>query len=232
MTRLAAIDTTPVERRPTDLIVTAALLGLLLLSVLTLAATGTTTQVLSWAWERHANILSWYIRPLFLLPLAYFSYKRCISGIVLTLVALATSIAWFPAPAQVQPQIEEFLAFERAWLTSGLTPEKVLSWSLAVAGLAAVCLTFWKRSLGYGLVVITTMAFGKMAWGIVEGRGTGWAMLIPAIAGLVICDGAVLYAMRGRVGARRPSSHASAGPESKQPGTARGTRHPGSVEWR
>ncbi|HEX8507919.1 MAG TPA: hypothetical protein VF635_00255 [Propionibacteriaceae bacterium] len=190
--------------RRTDLMLTAAVLGLLVLAGLTLTVTGTTRQVLGWAWDRHANILSWYIRPLFLLPIAYFSYKRLVSGIVLTLIALATSIAWFPVPAQVQPDIAEFLAFERAWLTSGWTPEKVLSWTLAVAGLAAVCLAFWKRSLTYGLVVITTLAVGKMAWGVVEGRGTGWAMLIPAIAGLVICNGVVLYAMRWR---GRPSSH-------------------------
>lgn len=72
---------------------------------------------LSWAWERHHNVLSWYIRPLFILPLAYFSYKRSIAGIVLTLVALATSMFWFPAPERVDPRIEEFLAFEREWLT-------------------------------------------------------------------------------------------------------------------
>ncbi|HYP46224.1 MAG TPA: hypothetical protein VEQ66_13610 [Propionibacteriaceae bacterium] len=126
----------------TDLILTAAALALLLLAGLILAATGTTRQLLAWAWERHANVLSWYIRPLFLLPLAYFSYKRWISGIVVTLIALATGIAWFPAPEQVQPRIAEFLAFERAWLTFGWTPEKVLSWTLALTGLAAVCLAF------------------------------------------------------------------------------------------
>ncbi|HEX8508566.1 MAG TPA: hypothetical protein VF635_03590 [Propionibacteriaceae bacterium] len=187
----------PKTGRPprTDVIVAVSVLALLLLAGLTLAATGTTRQLLGWAWERHANILSWYIRPLFLLPLAYFSYKRWMSGILLTLIALATSIAWFPAPAQVQPEIAEFLAFERAWLTSGWTPEKVLSWTVALAGLAAVCLAFWKRSLAYGLVVITTLAVGKMAWGVLVGRGTGWAMLVPALAGLAICTGGVLYAM-------------------------------------
>ena len=208
MTQTASTRTTATAiNRKADLIVTAAVLGLLVLTGLTLAATGTTGQLLGWAWERHANILSWYIRPLFLLPLAYFSYQRWISGIVITLIALATSIAWFPRPDRVQPMIEEFLAFERAWLTSGWTPEKVLSWALAVAGLAAVCLAFWKRSLAYGLVVITTLAVGKMAWGVVEGRGTGWAMLVPAIAGLVICNGAVLYAMHKL--RRRPTKRQS-----------------------
>ena len=207
MTRLGSTGTTASISRRTDLMLTAAVLGLLLLAGLTLAVTGATRQVLGWAWDRHATILSWYIRPLFPLPLAYFSQKRRISGIILTLIALATSIAWFPQPERVRPEVAEFLAFERAWLTSGWTPEKVLSWTLALAGLAALCLAFWKRSLAYGVVVITTLAVGKMAWGVVEGRGTGWPMLISAIAGLVICNGVILYAMRwrGRRSSRGPS---------------------------
>jgi len=188
-----------------DLILTTAVLALLLLGGLTVAATGSTEQLLGWAWERHANILSWYIRPLFVLPLAYFAYKRSVSGIVLTLIALATSMAWFPRPDQVQPMVGEFLAFERAWLTSRWSPGKVLMGALSAVGLGALCLAFWKRSLAYGLLVITTLAVGKMAWGVVEGRGTGWAMLVPAIAGVVICDVGVLYAMRRR---GRRSSHA------------------------
>ena len=61
-------------------------------------AAGTLDGFLAWAWERHHNVLSWYVRLLFILPLAYFSYKRSLSSIVLTLVALATSMFWFPAP--------------------------------------------------------------------------------------------------------------------------------------
>ena len=149
MTALSSTHATTAITRRTDLWVSAALLGLLLLAGLILAITGTTVPLLGWAWERHANILSWYIRPLFLLPLAYFSFRRWISGIVLTLIALATSMAWFPAPEHVRPEVAEFLAFERVWLTSGWTPEKVLSCTLAAAGLAMVCLAFWKRSLAF-----------------------------------------------------------------------------------
>ncbi len=49
-------------------------------------------EFLQWAWARHHNPLSWYIRPLFLLPFCYFAYKRSMWGIALTLLALATSI--------------------------------------------------------------------------------------------------------------------------------------------
>ena len=99
-------------------------------------------EFLSWAWARHHNIVSWYIRPLFLLPLAYFSYRRSLSGIALTVVALATSMFWFPAPERVDPRVEEFLAFEREWLTGEWTLDKVLITSVVPLSLTAFCLAF------------------------------------------------------------------------------------------
>jgi hypothetical protein len=189
--------------RRTEVTVTVAALGAVLLAVAAVTSTGTMGQFLTWAWERHANVLSWYVRPLFVLPLALFSYRRSPSGIVLTLVALATSMFWFPAPAQVDPMVAEFLAFEREWLTSGWTPGKMTQAVLAPVSLAVLCLVFWKRSLVLGLVVINAMALGKLAWGVIEGEGTGWAMQAPAVIGLALCDAGVLYAVR-RV-RRRPA---------------------------
>jgi hypothetical protein len=165
-------------------------------AIAALMVTGTMGQFLTWAWQRHANVMSWYIRPLFILPLALFSFRRSPSGIALTLIALATSMFWFPAPAVVDPKIAQFLAFEREWLTSGWTPGKVMQTMLVPAFLIALCWAFWKRSLVLGLVIINAMALGKMAWGVIEGDGTGWAMQLPAIVGLAICNGFVLYAHR------------------------------------
>jgi hypothetical protein len=30
-------------------------------------------ELASWAWARHHNILSWYVRPLFFLPFCFFA---------------------------------------------------------------------------------------------------------------------------------------------------------------
>lgn len=69
---------------------------------------------LAWAWDRHHNILSWYTRPLFLLPFCYFAYKRSLAGISLTLFALVTSMFRFPAPEQPDPVVLGFLTMEKA----------------------------------------------------------------------------------------------------------------------
>jgi hypothetical protein len=188
----------------TDLIPAVGMLAAVIVASLSLAATGTLDGFLSWAWERHHNKLSWYVRPLFLLPLAYFSYRRSLSGIVLTLVALATSMFWFPAPERVDPAVEEFLRFEKEWLTGEWTIEKTVSALAVPLILGALCLAFWRRSLLWGLIIINTIAVTKLVWGVVDGGGTGWAMLGPALTGLVICDVAVLYAAR-KMG-RRSSS--------------------------
>ena len=64
------------------------------------------------------------------------------------------------------------------------------------ATLGVLCLAFWRRSPPWGLVVINAIAVTKVAWGVVDGAGSGWAMLGPALAGLVICEAAVLYAIK------------------------------------
>jgi hypothetical protein len=98
----------------TDVFLSVGTLALVLLAVVAMAATGTFDEFVAWAWARHHNELSWYIRPLFLLPFCYFAYKRSLWGITLTVVALATSMFWFPAPGRVDPGAAEFLAVERA----------------------------------------------------------------------------------------------------------------------
>jgi hypothetical protein len=42
------------------------------------------------------------------------------------------------------------------------------------------------------------MAAGKVLWGVVSGRGTGWAMLAPAGAGLAVGDVVLVVAARSR----------------------------------
>ena len=159
-------------------------------------------EFLSWAWARHHNPLSWYIRPLFLLPFCYFAYKRSIWDIVLTLFALATSMFWFPEPERPDPRVVEFLAAEKEYLTGDWTLTKVLLSLLVPVSFTALALAFWRRSLLYGLVVIDSIMLAKVTWSFYYGGESGLALLPPALVGLIACNAVVLYVayrVRGKV---------------------------------
>jgi hypothetical protein len=180
-----------------DVILSAVTLALVFIAAGLIAATGTIDEFAAWAWARHHNELSWYIRPLFLLPFCYFAYKRSLFGIVLTVVALATSMFWFPAPERVDPRAAEFLAVEREYLTGDWPLWKVLLALVVPISFAALAVAFWKRSLVWGLAVINAMVLVKIAWSFYFGDETGGLTLLPsALVGLAVCDAAILYVVR------------------------------------
>jgi hypothetical protein len=180
-----------------DTILSVGTLALVLLAVALMAATGTLDEFGAWAWERHHNVLSWYIRVLFLLPFCYFAYKRSMWGIALTIVALATSMFWFPAPERTDPQVMGFLAMERDYLLGNWTVAKVLLALLVPVSLAALALAFWKRSVIYGLAVINAIVLVKIGWSFYFGDVSGGLILLPSqIVGLVVCNAIVLFVVR------------------------------------
>jgi hypothetical protein len=152
---------------------------------------------LPWAWARHHNLLSWYIRPLFLLPFCYFAYRRSWRGILLTLVGLATSMFWFPAPAQPDPRAITMLEAEREYLTGAWPLWKIGLMLLVPAGLTAVGAAFWKRSFWYGVAVINAMVLTKIVWTFVIAEADGALLhLTPAVLGLAICNVVLVVAVR------------------------------------
>jgi hypothetical protein len=149
----------------------------------------------AWAWDRHHNVLSWYVRPLFLLPFAWFAYRRQPWGIVATVVALATSMAWFPAPRTVDPGVAAMLDAEKEYLTGGWTPAKVAAGLLVPLVFAALGAALWRRSLAWGLVVIDAAIGFKIAWTYVVSDSAGAAAhLVPALLGLAVVNAGVLAA--------------------------------------
>ncbi len=148
--------------KPTGEILSAGTLVLVLFAMAAVAATGNINEFVAWAWERHHNVLSWYVRPLFLLPFCYFAYRQNLWGVTLTVVALATSMFWFLAPEQADPRAAEFLAVEREYLTSDWTLWKVLLALLVPVGFSALAVAFWRRWLVWGLVVINAMVLTKL----------------------------------------------------------------------
>ena len=116
---------------------------------------------------------------------------------MLTLIALATSMFWFPAPEQPDSWATGFLAAEKEYLTGDWTLAKLLMALLVPASLTALALAFWKRSFVYGLVVINAIALVKVGWSFFYGDVSGGlAVLMPALVGLVVSNVVVLYAAR------------------------------------
>ena len=195
----------------TDALLSAGALGLALFAMMVVTVTGSTGEFIAWAWERHHNVLSWYIRPLFFLPFCFFAYRRSLLGMTLTLLALATSMFWFPVPAEANPAVNEMLTAEREYLTADWTLWKVLIALLVPASFAALGLAFWKRSLVWGLAVINAAVLIKVGWTFVFGTAAGAMAHLPAaVLGLLACDALVLYAMR-RLRARPPEPPRPAG---------------------
>ncbi len=163
----------------------AVIFSLLIVVFLILAFTN--QSFFSWAYGRHQNQLSWYIRPLFLIPFCYFAYKRSWSGIWGTILLLLTSMFWFPKPSVVTESVKEFLQMEIEYLSGGWDLSKILMTLLIPASFWALGAAFWKRSLKTGLLVIAFMAIAKIIWSIIFGGDSGKSILAPAIMGLVIC---------------------------------------------
>lgn len=145
------------------------------------------TDFFSWAWARHHNILSWYIRPLFLIPFCYFAYKRSWAGISVTIFLLLSSMFWFPEPEIASEQVNQFLQMEIDYLTAPWGIGKILITMIVPISLIALGAAFWKRNLLFGISVLVFIAVAKILWSIVFGGESGMSILAPAIIGLIIC---------------------------------------------
>lgn len=140
----------------------------------------------TWAFERHQNQISWYIRPLFLVPFCYAAFKRSWTGISGTIFLLLTSMFWFSKPAVVSEQVQQFLKMEIQYLTGDWNLTKLLISLLVPLSLVALATAFWKRSLWFGLSVLVFIAIAKMTWSVVYAGETGKSIFTPAIVGLLV----------------------------------------------
>lgn len=151
---------------------------------------------LNWAWARHHNPLSWYIRPLFVLPFCYFAYVKKAWGIALTLVAVLSSMFWFPPPAASDPRAAAFLAMERQYITGPWTFSKVAMTALVPGWFIALAWAFWRRSWPAGFLVINVGTLLKVIWSFYFTGTSAWS-IIPAVSlGTLAINGVMLYAYR------------------------------------
>jgi len=147
----------------------------------------TNDMFFNWAFARHHNILSWYIRPLFIIPMVIFAYKKSFTGIFASIFALFTSMFWFPIPAKSNPQVLEFLAFEMDYLKGKWTvPKIVISFAVPLF-FFLLLIAAWKRNWKLLLSVIIGAAVLKFIWSIVFSGEAGMSILKSALFGLIVC---------------------------------------------
>lgn len=152
----------------------------------------------AWAWARHHNPLSWYIRPLFVLPFCYFAFRKNVTGVLLTVVAVLSSMFWFPAPSQADPRATEFLAMERQYVAGAWTWAKTLMTLLIPTWFTLLGWAFWRRSWILGILVINVGAALKVVWSFYFGGASAWSIVAPVLIGALVCNGVLLYVLRRR----------------------------------
>lgn len=172
------------NRKLCDVII-AAVFALLTIAFVVLGFTN--EDLFNWAFARHQNQLSWYIRPLFLIPFCLFAYRRSLAGIFGTMFLLVTSMIWFPVPAEVSSKVSDFLSMEKEYLTGNWGTSKILITILVPVSLSVLAMSLWKRSLWMGISTLIFIAVAKMLWSVVFGGESGKSVIIPAMIGLVIC---------------------------------------------
>jgi len=148
---------------------------------------------LNWAWERHHNPWSWYIRPLFVLPFCYFAYKKSLYGILVTVVAVLTSMFWFPAPSYQDPQAAAFLKSERQYITGTWTLAKGAMTALVPIWFVVLAWAFWQRSWLAGFLVINIGALLKVFWSFYFAGDSAWSIIPAVSAGALVINGIGLY---------------------------------------
>jgi len=103
---------------------------------------------------------------------------------------------WFSRPDAVSENVKIFLQFEKDWLYGEWNYKKILLIITVPVSFILLGLSFWARSLLMGLGVVVLMATGKIIWSIQNGGESGKSIIIPAVLGLVICTGLILFGFK------------------------------------
>lgn len=147
----------------------------------------TNRDFFAWAFERHHNVLSWYIRPLFIIPIVIGAYRKSFGIIFASIFSLFTSMFWFPKPDATDPQVMEFLNFEKNYLMSGWTMDKIFVVIAVILFFIFLIYTTWRRKWKLLAAVIIISAVLKVLHSMIFSGDSGLSIVKPAIAGVFLC---------------------------------------------
>lgn len=146
-----------------------------------------------WAFTRHQNTLSWYIRPLFIIPIVIGAYQKSYSIIFASIFSLSTSMFWFPKPAIVDESVIGYLNFEKDYLTSGWTANKIFVVIAVILFFIFLIYMTWQRKWKLLLWVVVAGAVLKIVHSVIFGGENGLSIVKPALLGLVICVSVIAF---------------------------------------
>lgn len=158
--------------------------GLLLfasLSVLLWALLMKNVGFANWYFDRHANVLSWLIRPVFMIGFCYFALKKNATLAAAMIFLTLLSSVFFPAPKVANPMVEQFLAKEKEWILGPLSVMKLTEFGAVVVGIFLLGYAFWKRSLKWGIILLFIIIFLKILWSVIYGGESSVTLVYVAV---------------------------------------------------
>ena len=153
----------------------------------------------AWVWERHQNQFSWYSRPLFILPAAYYAYRHKLWHVIGFMALMGTSLFWFAPPDQVPAAISGYLDWEKQMFFVNKNKAPLVAFiGAVVVFLALFFFAFWQRNLWYGLLLINLGTLLKIAVSLGSGGTAGQAAVVPSLSSLLVINLAALVIWRWR----------------------------------
>ena len=153
----------------------------------------TNSTFFEWAFARHHNTLSWYIRPLFIIPIALGAFKRSYTITFASIFCLFTSMFWFPVPDKVDEKVICFLNFEKEYLTSGWATDKVVIIFTILLFFIFLIYATWKKNWKLLVSVILIGATLKVVHSVFFSGSGGTSIIKPAVTGAILCIIGVLF---------------------------------------
>lgn len=141
--------------------------------------------IADWAWARHHNEWSWYIRPLIIIGFCMAAWFRKPVIIFMLAIFFPISAVIFPAPQNPKSYVVEFLQAERNMLEA-LSPLEMVGFGvLVVVFLFLLATALWQRSFWLGVLIANLggaikLIFGYFVWGEV-GAIALWPTIVTAI---------------------------------------------------
>ena len=142
---------------------------------------------LNWAWARHAESTQLVYSPAVHSAVLLLCVQEEPLGHGADLVAVTSSMFWFPVPATPDPRAAALLDVERQYVGGPLTLERIVLTALIPIWFVALAWGVRRRSWLGVATVIGSGTFLKVAWLFREAGSNAWLIIPPVALGTAVC---------------------------------------------